>query len=239
MQFFRQLKPIKALSFDLDDTLYSNHPVMLATYQKMLGFFAEHLPMPAPTQSGQYDHSYWFNFRNQAIALQPELKHDVTELRRISYRLGLIELGLDQQQALTLADLALDYFSTERSNFSVPDDIHQFLSQISTRYPIVAISNGNVDTKAIGIDHYFTHIYHANYQDRQKPASDMFKRACNDLAIAPEQLLHVGDCGNADIKGALAFGCQAAWVSKFNVGKPIKILPTLAVTNVKALTAFS
>ena len=36
MKFYRRLANIKAISFDLDDTLYSNRPVMVAIEKKMI-----------------------------------------------------------------------------------------------------------------------------------------------------------------------------------------------------------
>ena len=39
MRFYRRLHPFHAISFDLDDTLYSNHPIMLATDTKMIKYF--------------------------------------------------------------------------------------------------------------------------------------------------------------------------------------------------------
>lgn len=237
IRFFKKLAPFSALSFDLDDTLYSNHPIMLTTYQKMISFFAQHLPLPAKTHNGQYDHHYWLPFKQQAIKNNPALKHDVTELRRASYHLGITALDIDNQAATEITELALDYFMVERSNFTVPENICQFLDRASQKLPLIAISNGNVDTNAIGIKQYFSHLYHAGGSFQQKPANDMFIDACQQLAIQPKQLLHVGDCGNADIKGALNAGCQTVWVNKYAVGKALKVLPHLEVKDVLALDA--
>ena len=39
MRFYRRLQPFKAISFDLDDTLYNNTPVMAVTEAKMTSYF--------------------------------------------------------------------------------------------------------------------------------------------------------------------------------------------------------
>ena len=114
------------------------------------------------------------------------------------------------------------------------------LANLSERYPLVAISNGNVDTKTIGIDRYFQHVYHAGWQAdgallKQKPAVDMFHLVCQQLAIKPEELLHVGDCGVADIHGALNAGCQTAYLPHYGVGKPLKQLPHIELSNLQEL----
>ena len=114
------------------------------------------------------------------------------------------------------------------------------MENLSKKYRLVAISNGNVDTNALGISHYFQHIYHAGWQPdgrllKQKPYHDMFDLACNDLGIASAQLLHVGDCGRADIQGALLAGCQTAWLSCYDVGKPLSLLPHIELTQLNQL----
>ncbi len=191
MQFYRRLAAFEAISFDLDDTLYHNYPVMMATDAKMIDYFQRLLP----AASFDYDYRFWFQYRQQALMLAPELKHDVGALRFKSYQLGLLALGYSEQQAATIAQSALDYFISQRSDFSVPTDVHQLLAQLKKRWPLIAISNGNVDTQAIGIAQYFSAIYHAGDGLKQKPDEDMFRRACQQFNLAPQQLLHVGDCG--------------------------------------------
>jgi putative hydrolase of the HAD superfamily len=251
MQFYRRLTTIKAISFDLDDTLYNNLPVMFSIEKKMVSYFAEKLARLLPDLQQVYNRHFWGTYRQDAINANSDISHDVVQLRFESYRLGLIAHGLPAAQAASEAQLALNYFIKLRSDFSVPEASKQLLARLSKQYPLVAISNGNVDTKAIGIAHYFQHIYHAGYQNsdhqavaatlsngsllKQKPATDMFAQVCQQLAISPSQLLHVGDCGFADIHGALNAGCQTAWLSFYDVGKPLKQLPHIELSNVSQL----
>jgi FMN hydrolase / 5-amino-6-(5-phospho-D-ribitylamino)uracil phosphatase len=236
MRFNRRLTPFKAISFDLDDTLYSNFPVMMATDAKMVAYFAEHF---GNKLDSEYDYHFWFAFRDQALILNPQLTHDIGELRLQSYYLGIQSLGFSSANAMKMAEQALSYFVEQRSNFTVPQSVHQLLTNLRKHWPIIAISNGNVDTKAIGIRHYFDAIYHAGlHKDqnlKQKPDVDMFNRACQRFNLQPEQLLHVGDCGENDVLGAIRFGCQTAWVSTYDVGKPLTLLPTIELTDVAEL----
>ena len=242
MKFHRRLSNIKAISFDLDDTLYSNKPVMLAIEKKMIAYFAN-LAVIKEKVSDQHkvlDQYFWYYFRHQAILKHPDLVHDVVRVRQVSYRLGFISLGLVESIAEQQAQAALDYFIQLRSDFAVPEKSKKLLASLRDKYPLIAISNGNVDTSALGISHYFQSIYHAGWQEdgtllKQKPASDMFDLACQQLAIKPSQLLHVGDCGRADIEGALLAGCQAAWFPYYGVGKPISLLPHIEITTINQL----
>lgn len=243
MKFYRRLLPIKAISFDLDDTLYSNGPVMAAIEKKMIAYFAKLLP----EYTQVFDVAFWFAFKRQAIQQQCGLAHDVVVVRYESYRLGLLALGKSDAFAKIQAKAALDYFIHLRSDFSVPKESIQLLETLSQHFPLAAISNGNVDTKTLDISKYFQHIYHAGYQQRDgvsviqssllkhKPAADMFTLVCAKLSIKPSELLHVGDCGNADIYGALSAGCQTAYLPHYGVGKPLKQLPHIELANVSEL----
>lgn len=247
MQFYRRLTTIKAISFDLDDTLYNNRPVMLAIEKKMVQYFTEKFAILLPELKQIFNRRFWMRYRQQALVATPELAHDVVRVRYETYRLGLLAHNIVEEVAAKEAQTGLDYFISLRSDFSVPKASHQLLAALSNKFPLVAISNGNVDTKALGIDHYFQHIYHAGFQRsthhnesehllRQKPATDMFTLVCAQLAIPAEQLLHVGDCGFADIHGALNAGCQTAWLPQYCVGKALQQIPHIELTQVSELS---
>lgn len=250
MKFYRRLTEIKAISFDLDDTLYSNKPVMQAIEIKMIAYFSVLPILKHYLKNGMSDQHkilntrFWSNFRQQAISKQPNLTHDVVQVRLVTYQLGFISLGLTKDMAQREAQTALDYFIALRSDFAVPEESKKLLADLSKKYTLIAISNGNVDTKTLGISQYFQHIYHAGWQAdgcllKQKPASDMFALACQTLAIKPSKLLHIGDCGYSDIQGALRAGYQTAWLSCYDVGKPITVLPHIELESVRDLNFLS
>ncbi|NMP30718.1 HAD-IA family hydrolase [Thalassotalea sp. M1531] len=239
MKFYRSLAPIKAISFDLDDTLYSNRPVMLATEQAMLPYFSQLLSPYCQSRNITFDKNFWRPYRIAAFKQNEALINDVTQLRLATYTMGIASLNVTAEQAQELAQQAMAYFLTRRCDFTVPDTSLELLSQLRAKYPLVAISNGNVDTNAIGLDKYFDHIYHAGNGLDKKPAPDLFMRAGDELAIPCRHILHVGDCGYADIIGALRAGMQAAWLSCYDVGKPITVLPHIEINNVAELAALT
>jgi putative hydrolase of the HAD superfamily len=228
---------------------------MLAIENKMLSYFDKLLtnvvnrlikPVDRVAEKIVFNRRYWAPYRNAAIHKSPDITHDVVALRYESYRLGLLELNFTEVEAQIQAKYALDYFIKLRSDFTVPEASIKLLAQLSAQFPLVSISNGNVDTKVLGIEHYFKHIYHAGYQAKhydeqhkqqgellkQKPKTDMFDKVCQQLNILPAELLHVGDCGLADIHGALKAGCQTAWLPNYGVGKPLKQLPHIELKDV-------
>jgi putative hydrolase of the HAD superfamily len=243
MKFYRRLAPFKAISFDLDDTLYSNHPIMMSTSSAMLAYFQKELPLLLNDSTDiqiEYNIEFWSVYKEKALNSNPELKHDVGTLRNESYYLGMIDLGLSKTHAREAAQKAMDHFNFHRSNFTVPDNIHRLLSELAKKWPLIAISNGNVNTRTINLNQYFSGTYHAGEYfsgklNKHKPCPDMFNHACSQLDIQPSELLHVGDCGKADILGGILAGCQTAWVSSYDVGKPLSILPNIELSDVEEL----
>jgi len=234
MKCYRRLQPITALSFDLDDTLYSNRPIMQNAEKQMLIYFQEHFPQTAE-QGEQACRQYWRQFRGKAIAKQPNLVHDVSALRLYSYTLAIKALGYSQQQSEQQAIAAFAHFIHHRSDFTFPQSSKLLLEKLATKYPIVAITNGNVNFEKLGLDKLFQQIYHPTVSIKSKPDSAMFTLACQYLAIKPQQLLHVGDCGKSDVLGALQANCQVAWLNKYDVGKKITVLPSVELSSLTQL----
>jgi putative hydrolase of the HAD superfamily len=234
MIFYRRLQSVAAISFDLDDTLYANSPNMINAERKMLAYFSQHFPETA-REGEQACRYYWHQFRAQALALDETLIDDVTALRLTSYYLAIKALGVNDAKAHLQAQKALAYFIEQRSDFEIPEQSRQLLTLLGQFFPLVAITNGNVDFAKLGLNDYFQAIYHPGKGVKRKPNIDMFTQACQKLAITPRQLLHVGDCGHADIYGALQAGCQTAWLNRYGVGKAIKVLPHIELADIKEL----
>ena len=244
MRFNRRIGLIHAISFDLDDTLYSNHQVMINTDLAMQAYFQQRFIELLSTEihnnlkqsaSCIGDHIFWLPYYRQVLAVTPLLKNDVTEMRKQTYIQGFNQLGLSKSVSADEAEQALSHFLMHRNKVIVPDNIHHFLTQLKQNYRLIAISNGNVCTKEIGLSPYFEHTFHAEKGIKQKPESDLFHLACHKLQLAPQHILHVGDCGHADILGAQRAGFHSAWLNCYDVGKPISALPDIELNQVTDL----
>ena len=180
--------------------------------------------------------SFWAPYAKQVLTSNPLIKNDVTAMRLHTYTLGFTQLGLPKLEAQAEAEQAMLHFSLHRNKVTVPKNIHQLLSNLKKRYRLVAISNGNVCTKTIGLADYFDYTFHAEKNLKQKPSCDLFQLACNKLQLKPKQILHVGDCGYADILGAQRAGFHSAWLNCYDIGKPIHALPDIELNQVTDLT---
>lgn len=234
MQFFRRLKPVQALSFDLDDTLYDNVPVMERAEREAYHALCECYP-----QAGQWSQQQWADLRHRLMQTDPNLAADMTALRLATLEQGLLQLGTEAQQARQGAEQIFAIFLRHRNNVQVSAETHQLLAELAQRYPLIALSNGNVDTAAIGLAEYFALVVQPGQGIRGKPHRDMFAVATETFPQIPASAwLHVGDSPHADVFGGQRFGWQTAWYRQgLYQADTLSVLPTVAFDSLQQLRA--
>jgi FMN hydrolase / 5-amino-6-(5-phospho-D-ribitylamino)uracil phosphatase len=228
MQLFKALKPISVLSFDLDDTLYDNKPVIAAAEQAMLTALAKHAAIAANTDS-----TFWWRHRIELAQTNPAIRHDIGRWRLLGLEAGLIALGLPRAEAGEIAERAFAAFLAERTRITLQPEIIQLLIELAQRYTLIAITNGNARVDKMGVGELFAFSLQAGPDGRMKPYPDMFANAAQRLSLHPEQILHIGDSHRADVLGALAAGCQTAWLDHHQSVVPV--LPHIRLTDVQQL----
>ncbi|KHD23651.1 2-haloalkanoic acid dehalogenase [Vibrio caribbeanicus] len=206
MIFYRQLGPIQAMTFDLDDTLYDNRPVIRQVEAKAMAWLHQHHPVSA-TRS--FD--WWRAIKRQVLSDDAWLKNDVTAWRYQQILTGLMELGYSHAQADLAASELIERVLEFRSDFTVPDESHQVLDQLASVMPLVAITNGNVDVDKIGLAGYFSLILKAGPDGYAKPHPQLFDKAVQFLDLPRVSILHVGDHVVTDVLGAKNSGLSACW----------------------------
>lgn len=232
MIFYRPVTQVNAMTFDLDDTLYDNMPYIYQAEQALTDYIAAHYP-----DAAKLTKSAWMGHKQQALADEPNIKYDMGKLRLATLRLGLAASGYVGAELDAAAQECFTYFYQQRSNFTVAPAYCEVLEQLAQAMPLVAITNGNVDVNAIGLGQYFTHVYHANIDNRAKPHADMFDKAQQALALPSRQILHVGDNLVNDVLGAYHNGFKSAW---YAADRPMLLRqePTRCLPDVQ-LTQFS
>lgn len=206
MIFYRKHQTIQAITLDLDDTLYDNHPYIVRAEQKLREFL--HQQFPVTQQADQY---FWKNTRARVVKENPHLRFDMGQQRRHILRAGLREYGYQGDTLDEAVELCFNYFYFHRSNFKVDKTICSLLSTLAQKLPLVAITNGNVNLEQIGISEYFQLSLHASGIQPMKPHPMMFDMAREHLGLPAKQILHVGDNLQKDIFGAHRAGFQTAW----------------------------
>lgn len=229
MQVYKALQPFSVLSFDLDDTLYDNKPVIEAAEQAMLKALTDLTPASQTTDS-----QFWWQQRLKLASIEPEIRHDIGRWRLLGIEAGLIELGLLRPEARRVAEHGYAAFLDARTRITVSPEVTQLLSALAKQYRLIAITNGNACINKMGIGELFEFSLQAGPDGRMKPYADLFIAAAKRLNVTPAQILHIGDSYRADVMGALNAGCQAAWLDHYQ--SAIAVLPHIRLTDVQQLS---
>ena len=199
------IKNVRALSFDLDDTLYDNEPVIRNAFLALYNYLISHYPDIVT----KYDFETFLLAAKTLKKQQPSIT-DLGKLRRIHIKQVLNDCGYNSD----VDEEAFNIFWRARQEVTLYPEVHEILKSLSEKLPMVTISNGNACIKSIGIDQYFQHSINAANTGKAKPDSSMFLLACEKLAIEPGQLIHIGDNIHYDIEGAYNAGCRSIWLNK-------------------------
>ncbi|MCT4707383.1 5-amino-6-(5-phospho-D-ribitylamino)uracil phosphatase YigB [Enterobacteriaceae bacterium H16N7] len=236
MHFYRPLGPVAALTFDLDDTLYDNRPVIERTELESLSFVQNYHPSLSTLKKPD------FMRLRQAIRLaEPDIYHDVSEWRRRAVEQAMLDAGLSVEEAAAGATAAMANFAEWRSRIDVPEETHDTLAKLAEKWPLVAITNGNAEPHLFGLDKYFKFVLRAGPHGRSKPFNDMYHLAAQKLDVPLTHILHVGDDLTTDVAGAIRCGMQACWIN-LRDGDLMQIddsrlLPHLEISRLASLTA--
>ena len=231
MKYYRPLTPFKAISFDLDDTLYDNHPIIENAEQSFLAYLNKNFP-----ELAQLTRKQWLLYKNLEIKHFPELAHDVSLARQQTLTRIMTIYGIPQFKAVEYSKQAFNEFIKLRSTFTVPQESIQLLEKIGQSYPVIAITNGNVDEYQIKLDDKFQFVLKAGEGFRSKPHGDLFIEAARRLNIEVADILHIGDHLISDVYGAQNNGAQAVW---FNPNRQsltgASLLPTVEISRLDNL----
>ncbi|WMY97567.1 MAG: 5-amino-6-(5-phospho-D-ribitylamino)uracil phosphatase YigB [Arsenophonus sp.] len=208
MYIYRKLTPISAITFDLDDTLYDNKPVMDKTEKELLNFIRSY-----DIRFSTFQFNDFKMYQTIILKKYPDIYHNVTYWRWLAAKLLLLHYGYSYNHAILGANKIISYFLYWRSQINIPKFTHKILSYLSKKIPLAVITNGNANPSVFGLGNYFQFVLQAGKDGRAKPFSDMYYCASQKFNIKIHSILHVGDSLDTDIQGALDSGMQACWLN--------------------------
>ena len=198
--------PIRAITLDLDDTLWPFAPIGARIEQTLDAFLREHSPQTA----AMFPVEAMRQLRERVFAENAHLLHDLSALRQLTIEHALRQSGGD----LALLDAAYAVFYAERNRVEYYPDSLEALARIAARVPVAALSNGNADLARIGLSQHFAFQLGAREHGAAKPEASIFHAACARLGCAHGEVLHVGDHIEMDVAGAARAGLRSCWINR-------------------------
>jgi HAD superfamily hydrolase (TIGR01549 family) len=197
---------IRAITLDLDDTLWPFAPIGARIDLVLHEWMLEHSPVTA----ARFPPAAMRQLRERSYAENPQLHHDLSALRRLTIAQALQCSGADP----ALLEPAYEVFYAARNQVDYYPDALAALTRIAAHVPVAALSNGNADLQRIGLMHLFAFQLGSREHGAAKPAASIFHAACARLHTPPAQVLHVGDHIEMDVLGALDAGLRSCWINR-------------------------
>ena len=194
---------IKCIAFDLDNTLWAVNPVIAKAEQ---GFY-EWLNSYYPKITQKYSSEALVQNRMDYMHTRPDSHHNLTELRKSWMRILADEVGYDH----SYVEPGFDIFWTARNEVTFYDGALDMLEQLSKKYSLGVITNGNADVHKIGVGHLFDFSISSEHAGVSKPHKDIFHQAMELSDYEFHQTVYVGDDPKRDVIGAQQVGIKAIW----------------------------
>ena len=200
---------VKAITFDLDDTLWPLFDVIMHAHKSSNDYLIEKHPQMQGILFSSEERKKW----KELVGQEPDLANRLSELRqKVIYEL-LVENKVAPEEAKSLSKESFEIFLDERHKVVYFDDVLETLENLKNDYILGVITNGNADIKTLKIDHLFDFYLNAEMVNESKPGRKIFDEAARLAGVMPEEICHIGDHPVNDVEGALNAGFQAMWMN--------------------------
>lgn len=219
---------IRAVAFDLDDTLWDIAPVIARAEARLVEWMREHCPRIPE----RYTLEDMRAARLRLAQEEPHRAHDYTWLRLESLARHARECGYEEE----IAARGFEVFYAARNELDVFADVKPALARLGERFALATLSNGNADLRRIGLHGFFRVSLSAREVGAAKPDPRGFHCLAASLGLAPHEILYVGDDPHLDVAGARAAGMRTAWMNRRGEPWPAELpAADLSVTDCLAL----
>ena len=256
--------PIRALLFDLDDTLVVDEAVSHETFAHVAAIAADRFGADSArfaTDAMSVARELWGEgecrpfCRSIGISAfeclwggftgdSPEL----TALRNWSgaYRVEVFAKSLALQGREASPDaashLAAEFAATRRARQRLMPGARELLTDISATHAVALLTNGAPDLQrekiaASGLESFFQAIAVSGEHGIGKPKPEIFHRLLSELGVEPGEAVMVGNSLERDIAGARNAGIRSIWIRVPGSEERAEVNPDHVITALSEIPA--
>jgi FMN hydrolase / 5-amino-6-(5-phospho-D-ribitylamino)uracil phosphatase len=197
---------IRAVSLDLDETLWETMPVLLRAEQRLQDWLDRHYPRLGT----RYGLERFRALRMIVAREHPDRSHDLTWLRTEALRRAALDVGYPE----TVAPEAFEVFLAARCDIDPFPDVRPALARLAAVVPVYALSNGNACVQRVGLGDYFAGAIAPHHAGAAKPDPRIYRHLLDTAGVDAPEMLHVGDDPYTDVHGAREAGLRTAWMNR-------------------------
>lgn len=199
---------IEAVLFDADDTLWDYSSAMRAALHATLEELWSSHPGRA---SANLTVERMIAIRDRVAEELADRVHDMRTIRLAAFERALDEVGLGEEGLAS--DLLALYFSHQAHLVRVFDDTLPTLAALADR-KLAIVSNGHANVDRYGIADRFDVVTRSIDIGLSKPDPKLITLTLDQLEVAAEEALFVGDSEDHDIAGAVGAGVRSVLVDR-------------------------
>ncbi len=204
-------KRIKVITFDLDDTLWDNRPVITKAETDTRRWLEN--------KAGNIDWGSFEDFldlRKDLIKKDPAIRWDISKLRKEIFKIKIKHIDSVKKRE-NLADQAFKIFMEKRHEINLYPGVKKCLSSLSKKYILGVLTNGNADIYKFEFGKYFSFSISSLEAKNNKPNRAHFDKAVELVGdITFNEMLHIGDHQINDIFAAHQLGISALWFNNID-----------------------
>ena len=225
-----RLKGIKAVSFDVDGTLWDFETVMRNALREALRELARH---DAPA-AAMLDVEKMIAIRDRVHEELRGKTSDLVEIRKESFKQMLRDVGRPNDAlGLHLGELYLKHRWANAERF---EDVRPTMEALAPKYVLGMLSNGNSYPDQIGLGDLVSFaVYAQDHGGIEKPDTRLFEVALERAGCSAEELLHVGGSLETDVMGATRAGVKSVWLNRNGHGACPDIAAVAEIASLREL----
>ena len=200
------MKNITDIFFDLDHTLWDFDKNSILAFDKI---FSEYHPTININEFIEIYVSI-----NQAcwkLYQVDKMTHEELRYERLKQSFDALGYKISDDE---IDRIAIDYIIFLPNNNKLFEGAIEVLEYLTPKYNLHIITNGFAEVQQrkmyhSGLEKYFKTITNSEMAGVKKPHSTIFEFALSLAKVKKENSIMIGDCIDADVRGAMAFGMQA------------------------------
>jgi putative hydrolase of the HAD superfamily len=200
------MKNITDIFFDLDHTLWDFDKNSILAFDKI---FKVHHPTINTLQFieiyAPINQSCWKLYQVD------KMTHEELRYERLRQSFDAINYTISDKE---IDKISHDYIEFLPNNNQLFEGAIEVLEYLNSKYTLHIITNGFAEVqgkkiKNSGLGNYFKTITNSEMAGVKKPHRTIFEYAISLANVQKENAIMIGDCIDADIRGAIDFGMQA------------------------------
>ena len=205
------MKDIKMITFDLDDTLWDNMPTITRAEFETRKWIEDQV---GNVEWGDFND--FLRIRKDLIKNDPSIEWDIGKLRKEIFRIKLLHIEPEAYRD-EIVENAFNLFILKRHEIELYAGVELALKELSKKYILGVLTNGNADIYRFKIGEYFKFAISSFDAKDSKPNRAHFDMAVNQFNdISFDNVLHIGDDQINDIFGAYNLGIDTLWFNDNN-----------------------